>query len=105
MIFLKNRGQGRNFKNSDTVSCRYDMRRVCLFKESRAETAVKRATGAEKFFRAGCFAAVIDIVLFSAAFTGRAPAFPHTGGLYHTFCISPDCTVYPLVVYELPSRV
>ena len=68
------------------------MRRVCLFKESRAETAVKRA-------------AVIAIVLFSAAFTGRAPAFPHTGGLYHTFCISPDCTVYPLVVYELPSRV
>lgn len=71
MIFLKNKGQGRNFKNSDTVSCRYDTRRVCLFTESRAETAVKRATGAEKFFRAGCFIAVIAIVLFSAAFTGR----------------------------------
>lgn len=41
MIFLKNRGQGRNFKNSDTVSCRYDMRRVCLFKESRAEVCRK----------------------------------------------------------------
>ena len=88
MIFLKNRGQGRNFKNSDTVSCRYDMRRVCLFKESRAETAVKRATGAEKFFRAGCFAAVIAIVLYSAAFTGRMAFSAHGRALPYILYIA-----------------
>ena len=50
MIFLKNRGQGRNFKNSDTVSCRYDTRRVCLFTESRAEVCRKTRDRRGKIF-------------------------------------------------------
>lgn len=105
MIFLKNRGRGGILRipilfPADTARAAF-----ASLKNHARKSAVKRATGAEKFFRAGCFAAVIAIVLFSAAFTGRAPAFPHTDGLYHTFCISPACTVYPLVVYVLPSRI
>ena len=105
MIFLKNRGQGRNFKNSDTVSCRYGTRRVCLFTELRAEVCRKTRNRRGKIFPCRLLRCRNSYRFVFNRIYGTHGVFRIRAGLYHTFCISPDCTVYPLVVYELPSRV